>query len=395
MDEPKVPDAIGPDLPLHEAAAAMALGIVSLLLAGVLPAVLGALADEDRLSASGIGFTATFEALAMGISTAAAGILLKPTGLRQIGALAAAALAVIDLLSMNASGTGVMAIRMAAGIPEGILLWITIGMIARTQTPERWAGFFFTALTASQLALALLYAEWVLPAHGADGGFLGLAVASVIGIPIAFALPRSYAALPAAEKAGGVPPPRGLFALFATLIYIAATGTVGVFLQPLAHEAGLSAEVARTAVWVSLAAQIGGGAAATMLSGHIRYFTVFAISALVIVGGWIVFLLHPPAWAFVAANAAGGFVGILLAPFLVPMTIEADPSRRAAVLSGSTQVLAGALGPFAASFVVADEDVHGAIVLGTITLAIGLALIALLHFTTPRNEDAIRAAGQE
>jgi MFS family permease len=213
-----------------------------------------------------------------------------------------------------------------------------------------------------------------------------LAVASLFGIPAALALPRAYAPLPAAEEAGGVPPPRGVFALFATLIYIGAAGTVGIFLQPLAHEAGLSADVARTAIWVSLAAQIGGGAAATALSGHIRYFTVFVLSAAVIVGGWIVFLLHPPAWGFIAANAAGGFVGILLAPFLVPMTIEADPSRRAAVLSGSTQVLAGALGPFAASFVVADGDVHGAIVLGTVTLAIGLALIALLHFTTPRQE---------
>jgi len=64
------------------------------------------------------------------------------------------------------------------------------------------------------------------------------------------------------------------------------------------------------------------------------------------------------------------------------MTIEADPSRRAAVLSGSTQVLAGALGPFAASFVVADNDVRGAVFLGTASLFAGLALIAVLHSTS-------------
>ena len=40
-----VHDAVGPDLPLSEAAAALALGVVALLFAGVLPALLGALGD--------------------------------------------------------------------------------------------------------------------------------------------------------------------------------------------------------------------------------------------------------------------------------------------------------------------------------------------------------------
>jgi hypothetical protein len=63
------------------------------------------------------------------------------------------------------------------------------------------------------------------------------------------------------------------------------------------------------------------------------------------------------------------------------MTIEADPSRRAAVQSGGTQVLAGALGPFATSFVVGDNDVHGAIFLGGVGLLVGMVLIAMLHFS--------------
>lgn len=389
MTHHTVHDAVGPDLPLSEAAAAMALGVVSLLLAGVLPAVLGALADEHRLSAAGIGLTATFEALAMGLSTAAAGIVLKPKRLRLIAAVSALMLAGCDLGSMGAAGSGVMVLRTLAGVPEGILLWITVGMIARTETPEWWAGIFFTVLTASQLVLALVFAQWVLPTYGADGGFLGLALASAVGIAFAFFLARQYAPLAQAEGESGSPPPRGWYALFATLIFIGATSTVGVYLQPLAHEAGLSADVARTAIWVSLAAQIAGGATATALAGHVRYFTIFVASAIVFAASWAVFVLGPSASVFIAANAAGGFVSVLLAPFLVPMTIEADPSRRAAVLSGSTQVLAGALGPFAASFVVADDDVHGAILLGAVSLALGLALIAGLHFTSSRNNRTV------
>jgi len=36
--------------------------------------------------------------------------------------------------------------------------------------------------------------------------------------------------------------------------------------------------VARTALWVSLAAQVAGSAAATAMAGRIRWFTVFLVT---------------------------------------------------------------------------------------------------------------------
>jgi hypothetical protein len=389
LNEPRIADAVGPDLPLHQAIAALALGVIALLLAGVLPALLGALADEHRLSASGIGLAATLEGLTMGLTTAAAGIALKPRHLKWITIAASLVLAACDFGTMQAQESGILVLRTLAGAPEGILLWIVIGMIARTATPERWAGIYFMVLTAGQMALALLYALWVLPTFGADGGFAGLALTGLLGIAVALFLPNAYAALSTSESESGSPPPRGWFALFATLIYISALSTVGVYLEPLAHQAGLGADVARNAIWISLGAQIAGGAAATALAGHVRYFTIFGVSTVVTISAWAVFLLHPSATLFIFANAAAGFASILIAAFLVPMTIEADPSRRAAVLSGSAQVLAGALGPFAASRVVADDDVHGAIFMGTVSLFVGLALIASLHFTSTRNNHTV------
>jgi hypothetical protein len=374
-------------MPLSQASAALALGVVSLLLAGVLPAIFGAMGEEGRLHANEFGLTATFEGLVMGLTTAAAGVLLPPRHLKWIGAGASLALALCDFASVGTHGLSVMIVRALAGVPEGVLLWITIGMIARTRTPERWAGIFFTVLTAGQMIYAFAFGEWVLPDFHADGGFIALGLGGVVGIAIAFFLAPSFAAL-TADEPNGMPPRRGLFAIFATLIYIAATATTGVYLTPLATEAGLAPDVANTAVWISLAAQIAGGLAATAMAGHVRYFTVFILSSTVFLLTWAVFLLHPAAWAFITANAAQGFVSILVAAFLVPMLIEADPSRKAAVLGGSTQVLAGALGPFATSFVVADDDVHRAVLLGTVSLLFGLALIASLHFTATRNNHA-------
>lgn len=377
-----VHDAVGPDLPLVEALACITIGVLSLLLAGVLPEVLGALADEHRLSVSGIGLVTAFEALSMGLATAAASTWLPAVRLKSIAFVGLTALALADYGTMHASGSGVMLMRTLAGLPEGCLLWIMTSMIARTRTPERWAGVFFTVSTSSQLALAFAFARWVLPFYGADGGFAGLAVISLLGLVVVLRIPGRFTPLPKPEGESGAPPPRGWFALLATLVYVAATSGVGIYIQPLAHEAGLGADTARTAVWVSLAAQIVGSFAATLLAGHVRYFTTFLAATLTFLATWALLLVHPPGWAFIAANAAGGLMGLFMSPFLVPMTIEADPSRRAAVQSGGAQVLAGALGPFATSFVVGDRDVHGAIFLSGLGLVIGIAMIAMLHFTS-------------
>ncbi|MBV8593342.1 MAG: MFS transporter, partial [Caulobacteraceae bacterium] len=140
-------DAVGPPLAPGAAAACLAVGVNSLLVLGVQPVLLGALADEGRLTAAGIGQAATTEALAMGLATALLGLIRAPRGLRLIGGAASAALAMADLVTTAASGLGVILLRAAAGALEGVLLWIAVSMIARTRTPERWAGVFFTVQT--------------------------------------------------------------------------------------------------------------------------------------------------------------------------------------------------------------------------------------------------------
>ena len=378
-----VHEAIGPSLTPLEAGAAIAIGVISLLIAGELAILLGGLADLHRLSASGIGIAAAVEALSMGVATSLAGVFLKPRRLRWLGIGASLALAAIDLGVTRVSGdAAIMVMRGLAGIPEGLLLWITIGMIARTELPERWSGVLFTALTAAQLAVAGVFTAGFLTRFGPDGGFVFLAVVSLAGVVISSFVPDRYAPLPhEAEALGGAPPPRGWIALAATLIFVASTGAVGVYLVPLAHQAGLTTMVAQTSVSASLAAQIPGSALATLVAGRVRYFTIFVVGTIVAIGTWAVYGFAAPAWMFIAATTIQGFVGIFITPFLVPMTIHADPSRRAAVQSGAAQSLGGAFGPLLASQVVDDAHARGVLYLGVGLALTGMAIIAWLRFT--------------
>jgi len=377
-----VHEVVGPAFGGVEAGAAIAIGVVSLLIAGVLAVLLGQLADEHRLSAAGIGLAATLEALTMGVTTGLVGVFLKPRRLRLLGVAATLGLALVDLATIRMHDNGILAVRALAGIPEGLLLWITIGMIARTAVPERWSAVLFTALTSAQLAVATAFAMVVLPRFGANGGFIFLAVVSLVGLVIVCFVPDHYPPLPDDGQAnGGAPPPRGWIALIATFIFVSASGAVGIYLVPLAHQAGLSARVAQTALSVSLAAQILGGVLATVAAGRVGYFVVFVFGTVVALATWAVYGFAAPAWLFIGATTVQGLVGLFITPFLVPMTIEADPSRRAAVQSGAAQLLGGAFGPLVASMAVDDTHARGVLYLGAVLVLSGMAIITWLRFT--------------
>jgi len=380
-DEGVVHEAVGPPLTGLEAAGALGVGVNSLLALGVMPVLLGALAAEHRLTDADIGNVASIEVLTMGVATALAGLLLKPRRLKLIGVTGSLLLALADLATAGAGRTEIFALRGAAGAIEGVLLWITVAMISRTATPERWAGVFFTAQTGAQLLLAIAFAAWILPAGGATAGFLAVAACAVAGAAPALVGPSRLADLNPGEAIAGPPPLRGWVALAGTLIYVAGGAAVGVYLQPLAQEARLTADVARTALWVGLAAQVAGGAAATAMAGRIGWHRVFLIAAAASLLVWWLFGQQIPGWLFVGANALSGLTGIFLAPFLVPMTIEADPSRRAAVQSGAAQLIGSAAGPFLAAMTVNGEEVRGVLWLAVAVMLTGLAIVSWLHFT--------------
>jgi len=381
-------EAIGSDLPLRPAAAVIVMGVLALLIVGLAPALLGALVDEHRITDADLGLVAMLELLTMGVCTGLAGAFMKPERLRVVGAGAILLLAASNVATFHAAGIGVFLMRFLAGIPEGLLLWITVGMIARSKTPERWAGVFFLGQVVAQLALAVAFASVVIPAFGADGGFAAIGLTCLISLPAAFFLPQRYGPLLQAKGVSGAPPPRGLIALFATVVFMGGNGAVSVYLQPLAHLAGLSADVARTALWTGLVAQICGATLATALAGRVRYFTVFSLVVIGFLAVWLLYGLHVGAIAFVGATALAGLVQILVSPFLVPMTIQADPSRRAAMQSAGAQLLGGAGGPLLAFFVVGDANVIGVLWLGAALLLAGFSVIAWLHFTSPEAATA-------
>ncbi len=375
-------DALAPDFRLEplraftpgQVNAAIGLGVIALMMSGLMPIFLGALAGEHRLSAAGIGQIATLELLSSALTTGIAGSALKLRRLKLVGVLAALLLAGVNVATVRATGVSLMAVRTLAGIPEGVLLWMVIGLIARSSTPERRAAMLFTAMAASQLLVAVVLALFVLPRFGADGGYLLIAGLSLLGVVIALVLPDAYGALPDGAE-GGVPPLKGWIALFAVFVFQASVAGASVYIVPLAIQAGLSSSVAHTAISVALAFEVMGGVFATAISGRANFLDVLLASALVMLSALGAFLLKPAGWVFVIASASIGFCALLIMPFIVPMTIKADPSRRTALQIGGAQLLGGAVGPVLASMVVTARNAHGAVYLSAALLVTSLSVI--------------------
>ncbi len=362
---------------------ALALGVVAFLMAGVMPILLGALNDAHRITVQQIGLAAMSEALATGTTAALAGFFLQPRRLRRMASIAILALVGLDLAMPHVSGGGVILVRALSGIPEGLLIWMLIGgMIARTGTPARWYGAFFLSATITQLLLSTFLGVVVLPRFGVEGTFYFFAGLRLLGLVAVFLAPDGYGPLPHADDHTSlVPPPRGWLALLAALVFIAGGASVSIFLVPLAHQAGLDFRTAHIAQSCLIAAQIPGSALATFVASRLRHMRVFAVGSVITLCAFAAYGLGPSAWVFIGATATLGFIGIFMNPFLMPMSIEADPSRRAAVQGGAAELLGLAAGPLLASRVVSEHDVHGALLLGACLVVLGVFIMAMLHFT--------------
>jgi hypothetical protein len=379
----ETPSWIGERPSTRQIFALMLCGVTGLMIPGLQPLLLGGLADAGRVAPSALGRIATAELLAMGLTAGIAGSMLKASRLKlwAIGALAA--LALIDAITPFTRGEAVTLARALAGAPSGILVWITISYIARTPTPERWAGVYVTAQTLAQFLVAAVVSAFVIARWGADGGFVSLSVLCVLNALVIFWLPASLAPLPEAATTG-LPNLRGWLALAVSFLFLGATSGAWVFVGQLSNQAHHQAGTAGLAVSLSLACQVIGGSSATALAGRISPAWTLLVCGLGGIAIFAGFATLPAAAPFLALAAVLGFVWLFSNPFLVPLTIEADPSRRAALLIGGAQLIGGSLGPLLASLFVTDADARGALGFGAASFAVAASVIVFLHLTRPR-----------
>lgn len=362
--------------PRRAAAVGQGVGVVALLIAGLQPVILGAMEREGRLSTAQIGLAATVELMALGLACGIAAAVLKPTRIRLKISLACLLHAAAMLATTLTSGVGVIVIRAAAGACAGVMLWLAIGVIARSTRPERASGVFVTTQTFAQLVLAAVLPATAMEAWGVNGALAILAVISALAALAALAGPDNLAPLPRSEE-GGRLDARSVGGLAAVFLWMAFIVALWVYLEPLAAQAGLSPREAGLAIALALGLQVLGGAAATFVGDRApparMLLAVGGVNALILAALWS----GPGRGLFIACVAAFGFLWLFALPFQTSLLIRIDPTRRASMQLGAAQLLGSSAGPLAASLVVGDGPVRRALALSAVCLTLSLAFISL------------------
>lgn len=374
---------VGPQPSRVGLTAVLTIGTMGMMICGVQPVLLGSLVMDHRLSTAALGWatTAEFMTLALGIWIAAT--FWKPTHLRARVALAALLALGADCLVSGEHGTGILINRSLAGLPEGVLVWVTGCMVARSPTPARMAAIFLTLQNVSQFIFAAIVPATLMHWYGTDSGFLALAATAALALVAAPFAPPSFVALPAPSKdragrAGYTP------ATVACLlcVFLISASSIGLFayLEPLGAQAHLDAVTIGYAVSIVLAASTLGSALAATAAARLPYYSVFVTSMLVQAVVLLVFAAMPQALWFLVAAALFGFFWLFFLPFQVPMAIEADPTRRIAVVLPGAQLLGAGAGPLLISSFVTDTDARGALLVCWCCFLIAFVIATFRHF---------------
>lgn len=379
-----------------ETITALAVGCVALMMLGLQPALLGDLIEQKRISLEGVGIVAMGEIFSLGIGVVLAEKFLPLNHLRLVAVLGSVSLVLINLLTLLAHGDlPCIALRVAAGLAEASLFWITTMVIVRSPQPDRLAGIFLTAQTLAQAFVALALARISIRLLGWTEGFVVLAAVCALPLLMTTRLPRqvgshSDAVMPSVVSL------RGFFALLVPFAHLSAVGTLWAYLEPLSKVAGIIGSDADALVALVLLMQIVGGSIAAIAVRRWRMSLTLVISALVftVVGLAMHRLPVPSPWGFTVLCGVFGFVWLFQMPFHVRLAFDIDPRGRIAMLVPPAQLLGSGFGPLMASFSVNGDDVQRIpLIAAGFAVCVVVALL-LVKYRAPSGDGRGALAGE-
>ncbi|MET0549992.1 MAG: MFS transporter [Xanthomonas sp.] len=378
----------------------MSIGAIALLILGVQPIVLGALVEQRLITLPGVGVVAMGEIIALGIGVALGDALLPVSWQRTTAVVAALLAALLNLATVQAQGDAAfVALRTAAGLAEGLLVWVATVSIVRAATPDRITAVFMVLQALAQIALAAALALWVLPAVGWKGGFVAMAATCLLVLPLATALPAPTTLAPAANAQCAATAtarlrwsPATLAPLLVAFLQMSAIGALWAYLEPLALRAGLDAHAAQLQTSWVLGMQIVGGLAAIYWVRRLSVTATLTLGsvALCLVAAAMYRLPGHAALGFAAVCVAFGFAWMFLMPFHVGLALRADAQGRVAVLVPAAQLIGSACGPLLASLLLHADDPAPVPLVG-LGFALAAALLALWIGRRQRRPAVVQA----
>lgn len=344
---------------LRQISAALLVGSTALLMLGLQPILLGEMVARHVITLEGVGIVAMGEIIALGLGVLLGDALLPLARYRLIMALAALLVAVLDLATCQGLGDAqLIGLRAAAGLAEGVLVWVTTSILVRSSQPDRLAAVFIVVQTLSQAGIAALLAMLIVPRFGWQGGFALVAGISLLVCLLARLLPQELKPLRAEGAAGVSWSFTTLMPLAIAFLQMAAIGSLWAYLEPLGRVVGFDDQGAQTLISAVLTMQVLGGSLAIYVVRRLGARAMLTGGAMVL--ATLAYSIHQLApgnlMSFSLLLMAFGFAWLFIMPFQIGLAFIVDPSGRVALLVPAMQLLGSAIGPLIASFTMQGDE---------------------------------------
>ena len=339
------------------------IGLVSGCVPALQPLLLGGLLAEGRISGPQIGHAATVEGLGMALATGIASLFFMTSALRRTALIAILGCTCANIATLLSTPLGIIAARGLSGACNGILLWLIIGMINRTQTPARLFAIYITAQATTAFLLSATFATLALPASGVIGCYGMLALLNLLLLPLLRRIPKAYAPLTIGRDSATMrlPPFRGRVGLLAITLNQAGVMVVWIYLLPIGLQSGQPPAAINAIVSAAIFVRIGAGILAMVFAPQVNGPLAILCSALASIAALTLLQLSSSNTLWLLATIIFAFSWMFAQPFHIALLNRLDPSNRSAMLVSTAELLGIAAGPFIGSIVIRSNDFQPAL----------------------------------
>lgn len=374
-----------------EITATFAAGTAAILITGLQPVLLGAIAREDVMTFSGAGALAGLEAFSIGIGLIFATLLSKTDRFRVIVMCALAVLAFSNFAcAVWPAAKFLYFLRSITGLMSGVIIWAATSVLVRTKFPGRITGYFVATYTAVQGICVLVLALYLMITFDWRSCFLLMGSVSVLALFFAFYLPQRVTKLPKTAKMKlqfSLPVTCACLIVFLQLI---AFMSIWTFLEPIGERGGKTAQTIQILVSASLFVQVLGAATGGYLADKVPAALILAIASIcIIVIGVYFFSISPEAGQFFyIASLSFSFLWMLILPFHTQLAINIESSGNLALNIPILQILGSVAAPLLGGVLVLDGDVRNVMRL-TLSCSIAALLLTVLMIILWKHRAAI------
>ncbi|MEJ1961292.1 MAG: MFS transporter [Gammaproteobacteria bacterium] len=363
----------------------IAVGVIVLMTNALVPTLVGVYVDHFGLSISESGYTAAIYMTGGGVGAALVSFLLLPVRTPILLAIGLAALALANFASIFAhSLTTILALRLIAGIGEGMGLALMGAAVSRMKNPNRAYGIFVVAVLLMSAA-AQYSIPWLRGALGAQMLFVPIAVVPACLLLVFWKFPNlagtRKAAAPVARSAAGRS--TGLYfwsGILATLVVYIAYGGGFAYMERIGVHTGLGADTVATMLGTGYLIS-AGAALLSILTANVWGTTWKLSISLVVVACSTLLAVSGEPEAYRIGMTGLFFAWFYFVPNLLGLMSLADPTGRLAAAVTGAMECGLALGPAIAAFWVSDGSFTavGTMAVGGFSIAMVLLIPVLRH----------------